>query len=75
MHDKYNDKIDHEKIIKRKKNIAESILSWLKMIFLCLIPVYNIALIVVVIFFRDKMKKETEKAVLAALEQDELISK
>lgn len=75
MHDKYNDKIDHEKIRKRKKNIAESILSWIKMVFLCFIPIYNIALIVVIVFFRDKIKKATEKAVMDALEQDELISK
>ncbi len=67
---KYGDEIDAKSKETKKKDIAGTILSWLKVVIMSFIPLYNIVLLVVVLFFMNKVEEKSDEVVKSALEKE-----
>ena len=67
---KYGDEIDAKSKETKKKDIAGTILSWMKVVIMSFIPLYNIVLLVVVLFFMNRVEEKSDEMVKSALEKE-----
>lgn len=65
MKRKYANKIKEK--LNKKKDISGIIFSWLRLAILSLVPIYNILLLLILIFKSDEIMIEGEKQVKEAL--------
>ncbi len=69
MKHKYADKIKEKK--NKKKNIPDIIFSWLRLVVMSFIPIYNILLLLILIFKSDEIMIQGEKQVKEVLYQED----
>lgn len=67
---KYGDEIDEKSKEATKKDVAGTILLFLKVIIMSFIPLYNIVLLVLILFFMDKLEQRTDEMIKSALEKE-----
>lgn len=65
MKRKYADKINEKK--NKKKDISGVVFSWLRLVIMSFIPIYNILLLFVLIFKSDEIMLQGEEKVKEAL--------
>ena len=70
MKNKYGDEIDAKLKKTKQKDIAGTILSWLKTVIMSFIPLYNIVLLIVILFFMNKVEEKSDEMVKSALEKE-----
>lgn len=70
MKNKYGDEIDAKSKKTKQKDIAGTILSWLKTVIMSFIPLYNIVLLIVILFFMNKVEEKSDEMVKSALEKE-----
>lgn len=66
---KYGDEIDAKSKKTKKKDVAGTILLFLKLIVMSFIPLYNIVLLVLILFFMDKIEQQTDEMIKNALQK------
>lgn len=69
MKRKYADKIKEK--LNKKKDISGIIFSWLRLVILSFIPIYNILLLLILIFKSDEVMFQGEKQVKEALYKED----
>ena len=70
MKNKYGDEIDAKLKKTKQKDIAGTILSWLKTVIMSFIPLYNIVLLIVILFFMNKVEEKSDEMEKSALEKE-----
>ena len=65
MKRKYADKINEKK--NKKKDISGVVFSWLRLVIMSFIPIYNILLLFVLIFKSDEIMLQGEEKIKEAL--------
>lgn len=63
---RYGDELDK---FKGKKDVAGIIMVWLKMVIISFIPLYNILMLIILIFFTSKITERTDEIVKNAVEK------
>lgn len=69
MKNKYGKEID-AKSNETKKDIAGIVLGWLKAVIMSFIPIYNIILLIVMLFFGNKIEEKSDEMVKSALAKE-----
>lgn len=70
MENKYGDEINAKAKKTKKKDIAGTILACLKVVIMSFIPIYNIILLIVILFFMNKVEEKSDEMVKSALEKE-----
>lgn len=70
MKNKYGKEIEEKSKETKKKDIAGIILDWLKVVIMSFIPVYNIILLIVMLFFGNKIEEKSDEMVKNALAKE-----
>lgn len=66
---KYGDKLKENQT--RKKDISGAILSWLRLVVMSFTPIYNILLLIVIVFMSDKIVVKSDEMVEEALNEED----
>ena len=66
MKNKYGKEIDAKSKETKKKDIAGIVLGWLKAVIMSFIPIYNIILLIVMLFFGNKIEEKSDEMVKSA---------
>lgn len=67
---KYGDEIDAKSKKTKKKDVAGTILLFLKLVIMSFIPMYNIVLLVLILFFMDKIEQKEDEMIKSALQEE-----
>lgn len=70
MKNKYGKEIDAKSKETKKKDIAGIVLGWLKAVIMSFIPIYNIILLIVMLFFGNKIEEKSNEMVKSALAKE-----
>ena len=70
MKNKYGKEIDDVVKETKKKDIAGIVLGWLKAVIISFIPIYNIILLIVMLFFGNKIEEKSDEMVKSALTKE-----
>lgn len=70
MKNKYGKEIDAKSKETKKKDIAGIVLGWLKAVIMSFIPIYNIILLIVMLFFGNKIEEKSDEMVKSALAKE-----
>lgn len=70
MKNKYGKEIDAKSKETKKKDIAGIVLGWLKAVIISFIPIYNIILLIVMLFFGNKIEEKSDEMVKSALTKE-----
>ena len=53
----------------KQKDVAGSILSWLKLVIISFIPIYHILMLIVLVFYTSKINEKSDELVKSAIEK------
>ena len=70
MKNKYGKEIEEKSKETKKKDVAGIILGWLKVAIMSFIPIYNIILLIVMLFFGNKIEEKSDEMVKNALAKE-----